>query len=153
MRQKQKKPINWTEPRPLDVDIVEVGQWKGPIWNRVEVQQHILAWPERCFLVLDEFLLDVTMYMKEHVRSFSSLCICESAEIILAWRSGSPPHIFSTSGEGLFLAGGQLGFPKPELSFQDCSKTIARIDRCSNFFGLDGRVLLTAWYASEPMRN
>jgi cytochrome b involved in lipid metabolism len=70
MQQKQKQARPHREAQLLDADIVETKPWKGPTWDRLRAQQYVLNRREKCFIVLDDFLLDVTTYMKEHV-SFS----------------------------------------------------------------------------------
>ncbi|KAF8514750.1 hypothetical protein JB92DRAFT_3088505 [Gautieria morchelliformis] len=65
-KQKQRQAQPHREAHFFDADIVEAKPWKGPTWNRLTAQKHILTQRERCFILLDDFLLDVTTYMKEH---------------------------------------------------------------------------------------
>ena len=69
MQKKQKKTQQCKAGRFADTtDIIEFGPWKGPVWDGVKVQQCVQSHPEQCFLIIDDFLIDATAYLKEHVR-------------------------------------------------------------------------------------
>lgn len=49
-----------------------VEPWTGDVWDRQQAAAHVEKAPKgSCFLLIDGYLVDGTMYMGEHVRSLS----------------------------------------------------------------------------------
>lgn len=47
----------------------QMEEWDGPVWSRTKACDHVkAARRERCFITIDDYFIDVTQYMKEHVR-------------------------------------------------------------------------------------
>ena len=113
MQRKKNRTQQCKTAQTLDTDIIEDEPCHTPFWNRIRVQQYVQSRQEKCFLVLDDFLVDATAYMKEHVSFLSTLLYMYSAEVGLAWRSRSSSHLFSTCKQRNRLAGCHLCFPKP----------------------------------------
>lgn len=42
--------------------------WDGPTWNLAYVESIITKSPARCLVLIGEFVVDATSYLKEHVR-------------------------------------------------------------------------------------
>ncbi|KAF8585127.1 hypothetical protein K439DRAFT_1083268 [Ramaria rubella] len=64
MRRKQQASQH--DEHPSRLAITDDLEFQGLAWNRVEIKQHVQTHSSSCFLVVDEFLLDVTQYMGEH---------------------------------------------------------------------------------------
>lgn len=57
---KTKNSHRMQEPHALET-------WKGDLWTRADVKQRLLENPGACLLLLDDFIIDATGYMREHV--------------------------------------------------------------------------------------
>jgi len=50
----------------VSIDEEEARAWNGQIWERTEVQKYAESNEKLCLLVVDDFLVDVTSYVKDH---------------------------------------------------------------------------------------
>ncbi len=55
------------------VPLAEDDHWDGPNWTIDDVQLYIQGTLGRCVLLIDDFVIDATSYMGEHVGIFSHL--------------------------------------------------------------------------------
>lgn len=75
-------------------------EWTGQAWERQDLEKYLAQYPSACLLLLDEYIIDVTRYLGEHV---SALTIRVSNYVDLtpppARRSCFTPKIFFKSSD------------------------------------------------------
>jgi hypothetical protein len=68
MRRKKGGIYHNCQPYSADKQEKEFGEWNGPVWSRKQAEEHVKQTSSKCFLFVNDFLVDVTVFMKEHVR-------------------------------------------------------------------------------------
>jgi stearoyl-CoA desaturase (Delta-9 desaturase) len=41
--------------------------WDGPRWTKQDLEEYVQQYPSRCVLYIENFVVDVTSYLGEHV--------------------------------------------------------------------------------------
>lgn len=59
--------------------------WIGEIWNEDNLKEYVLARPDKCVVVIDGYVVDVTKYMSEHVSYRSHRCLKLK---LISWQPG-----------------------------------------------------------------
>lgn len=60
--------------------------WNGKEWTIEEIRAYAASNPTRCFIVIDDFVVDVTEYLGEHVSPSRRACACSGADVF--WKAG-----------------------------------------------------------------
>ncbi|KAF8527558.1 hypothetical protein BU17DRAFT_39677 [Hysterangium stoloniferum] len=67
MRRKKGGVHHNGEPYSVDKQEKEFGEWTGPVWSRIKAEEHVKQARGKCFVFVNDYLVDVTVFMKEHV--------------------------------------------------------------------------------------
>ncbi|KAF8527559.1 hypothetical protein BU17DRAFT_81767 [Hysterangium stoloniferum] len=67
MRRKKGGVHHDGEPYSVDKQEKEFGEWTGPVWSRIKAEEHVKQARGKCFVFVNDYLVDVTVFMKEHV--------------------------------------------------------------------------------------
>ncbi|KAF8527541.1 hypothetical protein BU17DRAFT_39442, partial [Hysterangium stoloniferum] len=66
MRRKNMKSGKLSAVPLTEQECNETSEWTGPTWSKSETQSHVKSLPGKCLILVDDFLIDVTTFMKTH---------------------------------------------------------------------------------------
>lgn len=71
-----------------------IHKWEGPFWRREDLQDFIQTNGEKCVIVIDNFALDITSYLLEHVCKILNSFQYSADSKFIAWGIKSSAKIF-----------------------------------------------------------